>query len=105
MNFKIFYTEDEIVIRNVMTQNQYPLNKQNIQTPIAEIGVNCPKCGRQYPIYAKFGKIPKNLEDEINKKSKKFPIDNKIQCDCGFTFDLTAIRNQLENQIMRKIID
>jgi hypothetical protein len=105
MNYKIFFTEDEIVIRNVMTQNPFPSNKQNIQTPIAEINANCPNCGKQFPIYAKFGEIPENLEDEINKKSQKFPIDNKIQCDCGFSFDLTALRNQLENQLMRKIID
>jgi hypothetical protein len=104
MNYKIFFTKDEIVVRNVM-QNPDTTNKQNIRTPIAEINANCPKCGKQYPIYAKFGNIPKNLEEKMNKKSQKFPVDNKIQCDCGFTFDLTALRNQLENQLMRKIID
>jgi hypothetical protein len=104
-NFKIFFTEDEVILQNAINQKPMSVNRQNIQTPIAELKVNCPKCGKQHPVYAKFGHIPKQLESEISKKSGKFPSDNLIQCDCGFTINLTALRNQLENQIGRKIID
>jgi hypothetical protein len=104
-NYKIFFTEDEIILQNVISQKPMSVNQQNIQTPIAEIQVNCPRCAKQHPVYAKFGYVPRELELELNKKSKKFPVDNLIQCDCGFTINLTALRNQLENQIARKIID
>jgi hypothetical protein len=104
-NYKIFFTENEVILQNAINQKPMSVSRQNIQTPIAELKVNCPKCGKQYPVYAKFGSIPKDLEAEIGKKNKKFPFDNLIQCDCGFTLNLTALRNQLESQIGRKIID
>ena len=45
------------------------------------------------------------LERQIASKSRKFPEDNRIECECGFTFDLTGIRNQLENQFGKKIVN
>jgi hypothetical protein len=104
-NYKIFFTDNEVILQNAINQKPVSINRPSIQTPIAEIKVDCPKCGRQYPVYAKFGSIPKELEAEMGKKNKKFPPDNLIQCECGFTINLTALRNQLENQIGRKIID
>jgi hypothetical protein len=105
-NYKIFFTEDEVILQNAINHRPLSSNRQSIQTPIAEIRVSCPKCGKQHPVYAKFGSIPVELESEMSKKSKKFPSDNLIQCDnCSFTINLTALRNQLENEIGRKIID
>jgi hypothetical protein len=104
-NYKIFFTDDEVILQNAISEKPVSENRQSIQTPIAEIKVNCPRCGRQYPVYAKFGPIPKELEAEMELKSRKFPSDNLIQCECGFTINLTALRNQLENQIGRKILD
>jgi hypothetical protein len=103
--FKIFLTEDEHIMKAAMPQNPVANNAQNIQAPVIEINVNCPKCGLRHPLYVKFGPIPKNLEEQMSKLAKKFPVDNKIQCQCSFTMDLTAIRNQLENQLGRKIVD
>jgi hypothetical protein len=104
-NYKIFFTEDEVILQNVISQKPMSVNQQNLQTPVAEIQVTCPKCTKQHPVYAKFGPVLKELELELSKKNKKFPLDNLIQCECGFTINLTALRNQLENQIARKIID
>jgi hypothetical protein len=104
-NYKIFFTEDEVILQNVINQRPISANQPNIQTPIAEIKVNCPKCARRHPVYAKFGPVPEELETELDKKSRKFPSDNLIRCDCGFTINLTALRNQLESQLAKKIIE
>ncbi|MBT8490152.1 MAG: hypothetical protein KJN62_03800 [Deltaproteobacteria bacterium] len=72
------------------------------QTPIIELQIPCPKCGKQLPLYAKFGAIPQKLEQKIQKKSTKFPSDNKLNCDCGFQINLIGLRNQLEKQIEKK---
>jgi uncharacterized protein YggU (UPF0235/DUF167 family) len=104
-NHTIFCTADEVILRGSINQNALSSNRHNIQTPLAEVTVNCPKCGLQHPIYAKFGPIPLELETEMNKKCKKIPPDNIIQCDCGFTINISALRNQLENQLGRKIVD
>jgi hypothetical protein len=104
-SYKIFFTENEYIIQNAISQNPFTGNQQNIKAPVIEVTINCPKCGRQYPLYAKLGDIPLELERQIASKSKKFPEDNRIECGCGFTIDLTGIRNQLENQFGRKIIN
>ena len=103
--YKIFITADEIIAQNAMSQNPFTGNQQNIKAPVIEMSINCPKCGKLYPLYAKLGKIPPELEKQIASKSRKFPSDNRIECDCGFTFDLAGIRNQIENQFGRKIVN
>jgi hypothetical protein len=103
--YKIFITADEIIAQNAMSQNPFTGSQQNIQAPVIEMSINCPKCGKLYPLYAKLGKIPPELEKQIASKSRKFPVDNRIECDCGFTFDLAGIRNQIENQFGRKIVN
>jgi hypothetical protein len=104
-HYKIFFTANENIVQSAVSQTPFINNQQNIQTPVVEINVNCPNCGKQHPLYAKLGKIPPVLEKQLALKSKLFPADNKIQCECGYTIDLAAIRNQLENQLGRKIVD
>jgi hypothetical protein len=104
-HYKIIFTADEYIVQNAISQNPLAGNQQNIQAPVIEFNVICPKCGKQHQLYAKFGIIPANLEKQMASRNKKFPIENRIQCDCGFTIDLTAIRNQLENQLGKKIVD
>jgi hypothetical protein len=103
--YKIFFTADEHVAQSAIAQNPMASNRANIQTPVVELKINCPKCGRQHPLYAKFGAIPQQLEQQMRQRGKKFPADNKLQCECGFTIDLSAIRNQIESQLGRKIVD
>ena len=103
--FKIFFTDDEFILQNAFNQKLPSEARPNFQAPIAEIAVRCPKCGKQYPVYAKLAQISKELESEISKKSNKFPVDNLINCGCGFTINLTAVRNDLENQLGQKILN
>jgi hypothetical protein len=103
--YKIFFTADEHIAQSAIAQNPMASNRANIQTPVVELKINCPNCGRQHPLYAKFGAIPSQLEKQMQQRGKKFPADNKFQCECGFTIDLAAIRNQIESQLGRKIVD
>jgi hypothetical protein len=102
--FKLFFTGDELILQNAFSQ-KIPTTGPSFQAPIAEIKVNCPKCGKQYPIYAKFAPIPKELEDEMSKNSNKFPADNLINCNCGSSINLAGVRNDLENRLGQKILN
>jgi len=104
-NYKIFFTNDECIMQNAFSQKPQHIEQQNIQTPVAELAVNCPKCGKRHSVYAKFCPIPEELEKEISQNSVKFPIDNLIHCNCDYTINLTAVRNQLEAQLGQKILD
>jgi hypothetical protein len=103
--YKIFFTANENIIQNAISQNPFAGNRQNIQAPVVEFNIMCPKCGRQHSFYAKLDKIPVGLERQLAARGKKFPIDNKTQCVCGFTIDLAAFRNQLENELGSKLVD
>lgn len=71
---------------------------------VAELKLNCGKCGKDHNIYAKFIPDPKIDRDFKKKGFIPFPKDNKLICDCGFEIDLKGIRNNIENQIKKKII-
>lgn len=55
----------------------------------------CKNCGKVHKLYYKSGPNP---TDEYCKERGfiPFPIDNKLICDCGFEFDLSGVRNELE---------
>ncbi len=104
-HYKMFVTKDEKLFRDaVASKNEIP-GQIPIQLPIAEISVQCPRCGKQHPLYAVFGPIPKDLHNKFNKKATKFPNSNKLNCSCGFQIDLIGLRNQFEKQTGKKILD
>lgn len=105
-HFKVFVTENEKLFRDAFSPAR-PRNDMMIptQAPIVEVAFQCQKCGKQHPLYAKFGPIPSQLEQQIKKKSTKFPQNNKLVCECGFQIDLVGVRNQLEKQIGKKIVE
>ena len=104
-HYKMFITAEESLFRDAIPSGQTPNGQQKIETPIAELSIQCPKCGKQNPLYAKFGPVPKVLEDKLKQKGEKFPLSNKKVCSCGFSIDLIGVRNQLENQLGKKIVE
>ncbi len=105
-HYKVFVTETEKLFRDAYAPGfKRDIQSTSIQTPVAEITATCPQCGKRYPLYTKFGKLPGEFEKNLAKKATKFPVDNKLSCECGFQFDLSGLRNQLEKQIGRKIVD
>jgi len=104
-HFKMYVTEHEKMFKDAFNPRSRNDMQIPTQAPIIEVNLSCPKCGKQFPLYAKFGPIPQKLELQIQKKSTKFPKINKISCECGFQIDLIGVRNQLEKQIGKKIIE
>jgi len=103
--YKIFATEDNKIFR-LATPAGAPIRIQPKQTPdVAEIEQKCPRCGKVYKIYAKFVPNPKIDKDYKNKGFIPFPKDNRIICDCGFEIDLSGLKNKIETETGRKVLD
>lgn len=101
--FKIFATQDEKIFGNATLAGTPPNIVQN-KTPIAEIDVDCPKCKTKHRLYMKFEEDPATDEKMKQNKKVKFPADGKLKCSCGFELDLTGMRNQVEQQVGKKML-
>jgi len=102
--YKITATEKEKIV-GIANPIGKPVNLQPKEPEVVELDVVCPKCGKHYKLYAKFIPNAKIDQDFQKKGFKKFPTDNKLNCECGFEIDLTPIRGQIESQTGKKIID
>jgi phage FluMu protein Com len=103
--FKIFATEDTKIFRQASPANM-PLKMPvaPAQPDVVKIDQKCPQCGKVNKIYAKFTPNPQIDKDFRNKGVKPFPKDGRIKCECGFEFDLSGLRNQIESDMGREII-
>ncbi|MHA1728628.1 MAG: SDH family Clp fold serine proteinase [Promethearchaeota archaeon] len=100
--FKVFFTCDQKLVRQATrVPKQQIIPKGNAD--VIEVGLDCPKCGKNHKLFVKFTPNPQIDEDYKKKGMKPFPKNNKFLCDCGFEIDLTAIRNQLESNLNKKI--
>ena len=101
--YKYYSTEEGKIVSSAiqaMPSQITPTNANSI-----ELDFQCQKCAKKHKIYAKLEPDPK-IDDIYRQKGyKKFPKDNKFKCDCGFEHDLSAIKNQVEVQSKRKIVD
>lgn len=104
-HYKAFVTAEEKLFRDGLSASGKPQGVANLETPVAEVKVTCPKCGKSLPLFAVFGTIPKKLEKDLKNRSTPFPKSNKLSCECGYQIDLTGLRNQLEKQVGKRIID
>jgi hypothetical protein len=65
-----------------------------------------PKCKKVYHLYAKLSPNPIIDQDMKKKGSLPFPKGARIKCDtCGFEIDLQGLKNQIEIDVRKKIID
>ena len=102
--FKIFATQDEKIFGNATAVNAPP--KVNPKTAdVVELGVECPQCKTKHKLYMKFVNNPKIDRDMKAKGNTVFPKDNKLVCSCGFTIDLTCMRNDIERQVGKKVLN
>lgn len=101
--YKILATSDTKLFKHAIRAGErIKIPKQVLN--VAELNVKCRKCGKDHKMYAKFIPDPKIDSDFKTKGFIPFPKDNKLICDCGFEIDLKGIRNNIENQIKKKII-
>ena len=59
----------------------------------------------RYPFSGPPAPLPPQLEQELLAQCKPFPADNKLNCECGCTIDIMGLRNQIEHQFGKKIIE
>jgi len=103
--YKLFATHEEKILKQAMRVNN-PLDQSPPKLPdVANMKLNCPKCQREYRLYAKFNPNP-NIDKGLQAEGfSPFPKDNKIQCGCGFEINLAGMRNELEVKSGRKVVD
>jgi len=103
-NYKIFITEDYKIFKSAaqIPSGIFPPTKM---AEVAKFEVVCPKGGQKHVMYIKFSDNKKIDADFKKKGAKPYPIDNKLICDnCGFSIDLSGVKNQLEMQVGKKAI-
>lgn len=101
--FKIFATQDEKIFGNVTVVSRPPLIAPK-KAQVAEVVVECPQCKSKHKIYMKFVSRPQIDKDMKKKGNAPFPKNNKLTCPCGFVIDLTGVKNQIEQQVGKKIL-
>ena len=101
--YKIFATSDTKLFKHAIRAGERIKIPKQVPN-VADLNIKCGKCGKDHKIYAKFNPDPKIDSDFKKKGYIPFPKDNKLLCDCGFEIDLKGIRNNIENQIKKKII-
>ena len=108
--FKIFANAEEKLFKNATPKQpslQVPIPRMmpgNVD--VVEIKQECPKCKKVHNLYAKLSPNP-IIDQNMNKKGLlPFPKDAKIKCDnCDFEIDLQGLKNQVEIDMGKKIID
>lgn len=103
--YKVFATENDKIFAFAAPAGIPPPAIQPKDAEVVNLDIPCPKCGKIHKLYAKFKSDPK-IDDDFKKKGFiKLPLDNKLKCSCGFEIDISGVRNQVETQIGKKILD
>ena len=102
-SFKIFATDKHKIFRQATKEVNRPMIVPP-QVGAVNIEQKCPKCGKNYKIYAKLADDP-NIDRAFKEQGlTPFPKEGRIQCSCGFEIDLLGIKNQIEIEMGRKLI-
>lgn len=105
LTYKIFATQDEKIFKQAAMATMPMQIPQKAAANVVQIQQQCPKCNKVHSLYGKFEENP-IVDQELKKKGFiPFPKDAKLKCDCGFEIDLLGIKNQIEIQAGKKIID
>lgn len=104
--YKIFATHEEKIFKQAFSTN-VPVATPKVHNShdIVKVNLNCPKCGKNYKVYAKFIQNQKIDQDCQNEGLIVFPKDNKLNCSCGFELNLTGLKNDLELKTGRRIVE
>lgn len=102
-HYKIYQTADEQLYSDINISQ--PARQVPPVSPVHFGGIICPQCKRNIQIYAKLAPIPAQAEEELKRQFIPFPSDNKLKCECGCSIDVSGVRNQIEHQAGKKIIE
>lgn len=110
-DFKLYLWEDISLSKTANPLNPNipmpsPIAKKELKVDGVEIGVICPRCGKQHKIQGFFDISSEEIKKLHLPVDPKIKGDNMLVCDnsgCNFTIDLKPLLNQIENNTKRKI--
>ena len=110
-DFKLYFWEDVNLARTANPMNpSIPIPKQIPQKEVkidgVEIGVTCPKCGKQHKVRGYFDIQSVDIKKLNLHVDPKIKDDNILVCDnpgCNFAISLKPFLNQIEGQTKRKV--
>lgn len=104
--YKYYAIDGSKITASATSANSIAPNTTSQHPDIANIEIPCPKCGTLHKLYIKLNQIPSEKEDELkNNGQNKFPKDSKQICSCGFEIDLSGIKNQIEVDTGKKMVE
>jgi len=104
--YKIFATSDEKILKQAVPAgkvSQLPGQIHNEELKAVNVGIRCPRCGKEHKFYAKFKDDKRIDKEKMKNGGNPFPAENMIKCECGFEIDLTGIRNEIETKTGKKL--
>jgi hypothetical protein len=110
-DFKLYLWEDISLSKTANPLNPNipmpnPIAKKELKFDGVEIGVVCPRCGKQHKVQGFFDISSEEIKKYHLPVDPKIKGDNMMVCDnpgCNFTIDLKPLLNQIENNTKRKV--
>ena len=110
-DFKLYFWEDINLARTANPMNPSipaprPVPRQEVKIDGIEIGVTCPRCGKQHKVKGYFDIKSEDIKKLNLPVDSKITGDNILVCDnpgCNFAISLTPFLNQIESQTKRKV--
>ena len=110
-DFKLYFWEDVNLARTANPMNPSipvprPIPQQNVKIDGIEIGVTCPRCGKQHKVKGYFDIKSEDIKKLNLPVDTKITDDNILVCDnpgCNYAISLTPFLNQIESQTKRKV--
>lgn len=110
-DFKLYLWEDISLSKTANPLNPNipmpsPIAKKEVKVDGVEIGVVCPRCGKQHKVQGFFDISSDDIKKYHLPVDLKIKGDNMLVCDnpgCNFTIDLKPLLNQIENNTKRKV--
>lgn len=110
-DFKLYLWDDVCLSKTANPLNPNipmprPISKKEVKVDGVEIGVVCPRCGKQHKVQGYFDMSSEDIRKCRLPVDIKIKGDNMLVCDnpgCNFTIDLKPLLNQIENNTKRKV--
>lgn len=103
--YKIFATESGKILKHATINQGMPIHlpQQSGEVTMVQIEHRCQRCNKTHLLYGKLTEDV-NLEKMLLAKGfKPFPKNCKLQCECGFENDLTAVKNDIEKRTAKNL--
>lgn len=101
--YKIYAKQEQALFKTAEKRSD-AIEKSPHKANVAEIELDCAKCGKKYKIYPKFindGSIDRDLK---KKGLTPYPINDILKCDCGNDINLKPLKEEVERKSGKKVV-